>query len=453
MTAAGGASPAGVATGGDQPAVRWSVRGLRELWRRPGFGRLLTARLTSLAADGTFQASLASAVFFSPERATTAGQAAAGFAVLLLPYSLVGPLAGVWLDRWRRARVLVVSNLVRAVLVVATAGLLATGGPVGPVFFLTALAALSANRFHGAAAGAALPHVAAADRLVLANSVWTALGLVAGLAGAGVGLVIGQVLGASDLAASVAALLSAVIYIGSSLVAAGFAREALGPDHRVRRAAAPARRALAAVLRNLADGARSAVRRRQVAAGLAAIGVHRFSYGISTIATLLLYRNYFTDEGWLRAGLAGAAQVVAASALGAVAGSLITPVVVRRWSIRGWLVTLFSAAAVVQVVLGVPYRMAPLLAAAVVLGVVAQGAKICVEATVQRQVPDQLRGRVFSLYDTLFQATFVAAAVFAALSLPDTGKSYPVLAFVAAGYLAAAIGYAWATRPPRAALR
>jgi hypothetical protein len=113
---------------------------------------------------------------------------------------------------------------------------------------------------------------------------------------------------------------------------------------------------------------------------------------------------------------------------------------------------LFTAAAVVQVVLGLPYRMAPLLAAAVVLGVVAQGAKICVEAPVQREVADGLRGRVFSLYDTLFQVTFVATAVFAALTLPDTGKSYPVLAFVAAGYLAAAVGYAWATRPAATAL-
>ena len=438
--------------GGGQPAIRWSVRGVRELWRRPGFGRLLTARLSSLAADGVFQASLASAVFFSPERATTAGQAAAGFAVLLLPYSLVGPVAGVWLDRWRRARVLVVANLVRAVLVVATAGLLATGGPTGPVFFLTALAALSVNRFHGAAAGAALPHVVAGERLVLANSVWTVLGLAAGLAGGAVGLVIRQSGGAGDGAAAVAVLLSAGIYIGSSLVATGFAAEALGPDHSVRRAAAPAGRALAGVLRNLVEGARYAARRRPVAAGLAAIGVHRFSYGISTIATLLLYRNYFSDDGWLRAGLAGAAQVVAASVLGAVAASLLTPVVVRRWSIRGWLVTLFGAAAVVQVGLGLPYRMAPLLAAAVVLGVVAQGAKICVEATVQREVADELRGRVFSLYDTLFQVTFVAAAVFAALTLPDTGKSYPVLAFVAAGYAAAAAGYAWATRPAATAL-
>jgi MFS family permease len=444
---AAGSEPDEPPLAGGPPALRWSVRGLRELFGSPGFARLLTARVTSLAADAVLQTNLAGAVFFHPERATSAEQAAAGFAVLLLPYSLIGPFVGVWLDRWRRTRVLVVSNLVRAVLVVATAALLATTGPTGPAFFITALAALSVNRFHGAAAGASLPHVVARERLVLANSVWTGLGLVGGLVGGGVGLLVRQLGGAGDGAAAAAALVAAVVYIGSSLVAAGFAADVLGPDRETRENAAPAGRAFLQALRGLVEGARYAVRSRPVVAGLAAIGVHRFCYGISAIAALLLFRNYFTADGWLRAGFAGAAQAVVAAGIGAGAASLFTPVVVRRWSIRGWLVTLFAAAAVAQLALGLPYRIAPLLVVAFVLGVVGQSARICVEATVQGEVADDFRGRVFSLYDTVFQACFVLAAFAAALALPDTGKSYPVLIFVAASYATVAAGYAWLTRP------
>jgi hypothetical protein len=66
---------------------------------------------------------------------------------------------------------------------------------------------------------------------------------------------------------------------------------------------------------------------------------------------------------------------------------------------------------------------------------------------VQGEVADDFRGRVFSLYDTVFQACFVVAAIVAALALPDTGKSYPVLIFVAASYATVAAGYAWLTRP------
>ena len=86
--------------------------------RAPGFSRLLTTRLLGQFGDGVFQASLAGAVLFNPERQAHAADVAAGFAVLLLPYSVIGPFAGVFLDRWRRRRTLIVANVVRAAVVV-----------------------------------------------------------------------------------------------------------------------------------------------------------------------------------------------------------------------------------------------------------------------------------------------------------------------------------------------
>jgi len=98
---------------------------VRELLAEPDFRRLLGLRLSGQFADGLFQAALVSAVFFDPNRATTATEAAVGFATLLLPFSVVGPFAGVFLDRWRRQRVLLLSNLGRAALIVLLAPLLA----------------------------------------------------------------------------------------------------------------------------------------------------------------------------------------------------------------------------------------------------------------------------------------------------------------------------------------
>nr|MBA3619091.1 MFS transporter [Acidothermales bacterium] len=104
-----------------------SAVGLREVVRGAAFRRLYVTRVAGQLADGVFQAALASYVFFSPERQASAGAAAAAFAVLLLPYSLVGPFAGVLLDQWRRQQVLVVANLARAGLVVGVAALVAGG--------------------------------------------------------------------------------------------------------------------------------------------------------------------------------------------------------------------------------------------------------------------------------------------------------------------------------------
>lgn len=70
--------------------------------RNAGFLRLLSTRLVGSFGDGLLQAALASFVLFSPERQPTPLAIAVSFGILLLPYSLIGPFAGVFLDRWRR---------------------------------------------------------------------------------------------------------------------------------------------------------------------------------------------------------------------------------------------------------------------------------------------------------------------------------------------------------------
>src|SRR5919204_3534048 len=100
----------------------------------PGFRRLFAVRLACQFGDGVFQASLAGAVLFNPERQAHAADVAAGFAVVLLPYSFVGPFAGVLLDRWSRQRVLVMANSARALTVLGVAGEIAAGVD-GAVFY------------------------------------------------------------------------------------------------------------------------------------------------------------------------------------------------------------------------------------------------------------------------------------------------------------------------------
>ena len=61
-----------------------------------------------------------------------------------------------------------------------------------------------------------------------------------------------------------------------------------------------------------------------------------------------------------------------------------------------------------------------LVLAALLLGLAAQGIKICVDTMVQHYVEDDYRGRVFSLYDTMFNLTLVGAAVLTPWPFPRT---------------------------------
>ena len=78
------------------------------------------------------------------------------------------------------------------------------------------------------------------------------------------------------------------------------------------------------------------------------------------------------------------------------------------------------------------------------LGLSAQCVKICVDTTVQQTVDDQYMGRVFSLYDMLFNAAYVLGPAIAVPFLPATGKSYAVVLIVGVLYLVAAAVYSGA---------
>ncbi len=411
---------------------------VRQLFARPDFRRLLTTRLSSQFGDGVFQAALAGTVLFNPQRAADPADVAAGFAVLLLPYSLVGPFAGVLLDRWSRRQVLVLANLVRSVLVLVVAALVA-GGVAGVPFYVAGLLVFAVNRFLLAALSAGLPHTIEQRWLVSANAFSTTAGTAASVVGGGVAVGIASLVGSGDAAYAVVAAAAALPYVAAAVVAGGFARGHLGPDS----ALGTARLAAGDVLRGMVDGARHVFAIPPAAAALAAIAVHRVCFGFLTLMTLLLYRN--TYEAWgplLPTGLAGVGQVLAAGAVGALLAAAVTPRVVRRIGKPRWSTLLLATGGVGQVALGVPFLPPTAVAGGFVLGFVGQGVKICVDTTLQETVDDQHRGRVFSVYDTLFNITFVAAVVAGAFLLPASGVSYGVLLGIGAAYLLTALAYA-----------
>jgi MFS family permease len=98
-----------------------------ELIRDRKLLRLLRVRWSGQLIDGLFQSALASFVLFSPERQASAVNAAVAFAVVLLPYSIIGPFVGTVLDRFSRQRAIFFANLTRAATLVVIAFLMFKG--------------------------------------------------------------------------------------------------------------------------------------------------------------------------------------------------------------------------------------------------------------------------------------------------------------------------------------
>ncbi len=404
----------------------------RAVAARRDFRRLYFTRLSGQASDGMFQVALASYVFFSPEREATAGAAAATLATLLLPYTFVGPFAGVLVDRWRRREVLVLANYVRATLVGVVA-LLVWSGTTGPALFGVALLTVSVNRFYLTVLGASLPHVVERPRLITANSVSTTSGALSTLVGGGLGLALHQALRGGHGTDAVVLLTALGGYLCSAALARRMHPDLLGPHGQppVRSASQAAR----GVLVGLVAGGRHMWARPMARNALAVMAAQRFLYGTGTIATLLLYRNYFNDpDSNGDAAMAGLAPVFAAAGLGFFVAAAITPGMTRRIGKPAWMVLALSCAAVFGFATVAPYSPPPLVIGAFLLGLAAQSVKICVDTIVQESVADEFRGRVFALYDMLFNSAFVAAAAVAAVTMPESGKSYVLLSAVSTGY-------------------
>ena len=416
---------------------------LRTVLAEPWFRRLFATRLTSQAGDGIITAGVGTYVFFNASSFPSPAAGAAAFTVLYLPYSLVGPFAGVFIDRWSRRQILVWSALLRSAFVALTAALMATGNRGVPLY-VGVLLILGVNRFFLSSLSAALPHVVAEDKLVMANSVSPTIGGIMATIGGGAALGLNVATGNGERGAAITVLVGGGCYVAASMVAATMPRDLLGPVRGPGTAAAQRLLSqLAVVASGLAEGARYVARRRGAAAALGATGGFSLLFGPLFLMTILLYRNYFyTSSAGVAEGHLGA--LVIASGVGYACAALITPPATRRLSKQAWLSLLLAASAVVTAALGETFVQVAYLAIGFCLYLTRQGVAICATTILQEEVDDAYRGRVFAFYDMMFNVTYVIGAAISAAFMPSDGRSPAIVAVVAVGYAAAAAAY-WLT--------
>lgn len=427
---------------------------LLHLLRDSRFGRLLTVRLSAQWADGLFQAALGGAVLFNPEREADPLLVASGLAVMLLPYSLLGPFAGALLDRWDRRRVLAGAGVLRTVLVACVAGALAAGW-AGPALFVLALAVTGVNRFVLSGLSAALPHVVDRDRLVTANTFSVTAGAAVSALGAVCAVGLRAVLGSGDGGSALVTLVGCVGSLVAAAVALGFARRGLGPDDVPDGSPGGTGRARVGVLRDVAGGlvagARATAATPAVAAPFLGLVAHRLAFGVNTLLMLMLFRSVFA-EGPGFGGLAGVGTVVVLTAAGLGAAALLTPWLVGRLGITTTVRVALGGAAAAQLAVASALVLPVVLVTAFALGVCGQIVKLCADAGVQAGAEDAVRGRIFALFDAVFNVCYVLAVTAAAVVAPASGYS-PVLLTAAGGLyllgLAAHVAYGRFTRSYR----
>jgi MFS family permease len=404
------------------PVLLWrSVRALPEFWR------LLELRAVSSLGDGLFQGGLVGALLFNPDRATGPWEIAGDFAVLFLPYSLLGPFAGALLDRWDRRGVLIGANLARLVLMVAVALVLAFGAGDGWVL-LGALVVNGFTRFVSSGLSAALPHVVPRDQVVAMNSVQNATGAAALFIGAIFMLVPRWLFGAGDSGSAAVIFLAATQVALALFLSVRFTPRVLGPDDTARAVHGSVAYAVAT---GWGYGLRTVLGVQSVAATLSGVVAHRIVFGINTLLILVLVRH--TGSASV-AGLGVAALFAASAGIGAFLANFLTPAAVRRWGRYATANVALALAAVIQ--LGAAGLDLPVMVTCgFLLGAVGQVVKLCADSAMQLDVDDALRGHVFTVQDSLFWVAFVGSVAACAAGIPADGHSPALVVAGAAVYL------------------
>ena len=394
--------------------------GFVELLKHPRFSRLLAIRWSGQATDGIFQSALASFVLFSPDRQANALNAALGFAVVLLPYSAVGPFVGTVLDRVSRQRVLLFANLFRALNLLIVA-LLIFSGTTGIPLTLVVLIAFGINRLILAALSAGLPLLTDAESLITANAMAVTGGSVLVVVGGGVGVGIRAFVNSLAIANHADALLiliASVGYLFAAILSTRLYRYEIGPQkHKIETTS------FSQGLKDMREGFTFLAVHSDAARGILATAVHRGGLTALTLTGLLLERNTFNNPALPENGLRGFGFAISFAGVGVFLGAFLAPYGVSKLGRHRWIRFSLFMSSVSCLVLAAAQSQITLIITAFLVSFFGQNLKVTNDALVQSKIDDYFRGRVFAVYDVFVNIAIVSGGLIAALLLPKSGIS------------------------------
>ncbi len=321
------------------------------------------------------------------------------FVLTLLPYSLISPWLGVFVDRWDRRLLLVWTSIVRCAALV-TLPLWAPLWPGAGGLFVAVLLVLGLGRLFLTTKGAVLPTLVGEHDLIAGNAASGGGGLVSALAGAIVGIGLAGV-----LEPAIAVACAGVLYAPAIIAA----RAVTLPHHPTRHVRQSLAAALARVGRGLRDGLTLICRTRRARLALTSIFLLRTVGVFVAIAAVLIIKQRFPAAGDRVGRLSSGALALGAAGIGALLGALVAPLLGRRFDEVHLVLIGYAISGGSLITLGSVIGISTLLILMLAGGMGGFIAKVAVDALVQQSLPDGYRGRAFALYDIIYNFASIAA--------------------------------------------
>jgi MFS family permease len=396
-----------------------------------GLNRLIYLHASNAAGDAAVAISLATTVFFAGATSDARGQVALFLALTMLPFAIVAPLIGPFLDRFSHGRrwAIGATFAIRGVLCLMLAGAVADDSPL---LYPAALGVLVSSKAYGVTRAAAVPRLLPQDfTLVKANGRVSLAGVVGGalsapLAGAAAYF-------GAEWSLRYAFLVFAVGTVAAILLPAkvdsseGELPASLGPA-------------------SLGPGTPSPSRRgtqipSQVAYALRCNCGPRWVSGFLTMYMAFLLRDK-PLEGWEDRQAILVGIVIGGAAAGNTLGILLASVLKR---INPAITVTFALLAdAAMILLGTLfYGLLTLAGLGLAAGLAQALAKVSLDSTIQSGVPTHVQASAFARSDTTLQLAWVVGG-FVGIAMPQVPRLGLGIAF---GVLAAWTLFVLASRP------
>jgi len=167
----------------------------REVLKNRNFFLLWLGQIISQLGDRLGQMALIAFVYLRAPGSTL--QIAKILSFTIIPVFIIGPLAGVYVDRWDRRRTMFACDLLRSLLVLAIPLFLFYTKSLAPVYLIIFIA-FSIGRFFVPAKLSIIPDLVDKKDLLIANSLVNTTGMIAATLGFGISGVLVEWLGAKS---------------------------------------------------------------------------------------------------------------------------------------------------------------------------------------------------------------------------------------------------------------
>ena len=158
------------------------IMGFRKSFQNRSFFAFWLAQLISQFGDRINQMALVGLVAGRQFGAASTMELAKLLAFTIIPVFIVGPIAGVYVDRWDRKKTLFFCDLLRGILILTIPFIFIAQHSMIPIYIVVFLA-FCLSRFYVPAKMSIIPELVSQENLHMANSLATVTGMIAFVAG------------------------------------------------------------------------------------------------------------------------------------------------------------------------------------------------------------------------------------------------------------------------------